>query len=571
MPSLVAVSGALNGSRFVIQEEAVIGRSPSCDVSLSDGRASRRHARLTVQAGILRISDLGSRNGTFVNGEKIDDERMLEPGDRVLVGNTAFVVDPPMAEEVSGGAASADEAYPAEDLLPYAGLEGVLLSAAGLLFSALSPGAALRRVGEELVRALSADVVGALVLREGSLIPVLVLGTGEMAVPSALVKGAMEERLVGRVGTAASAPLSVRGSEPLGLLYAQRLEEPFSKAELSLLAGVGRLTAQAIASLRQEEEALDEESILVGQSRAFRRSLEQCRKVAHSDLSVCMVGEGGTGKRLMARFSVARGPRALQPVVVVECRSPNAETQLFGSRTRPSGFARADGGTLILAGLDGLRKSAAERLLDCLQRGHAPGPDGGEIRFDVRLYSTSRSSPTRLASEGTLPFELATLCSGVEVESPPLRERPGDLPLLIAHFTKRLQDNAPHSNLLISPEAHHVLAGYPFPGNLRELRNMVERLWMLGLDEILPEHLAPETQTRFGDAAIAPLGQLLENVERQAISRAMMRADGKKVEAARMLGISRPTLDKKLSEYALESLHRRPSLPSLPKVEPPKT
>src|SRR5947209_5181285 len=103
MPSLVAASGPLAGSRFVVQGEAVVGRSPSCEIALADSRASRRHARLELQSGKLNITDLGSRNGTFVNGERIEGARSLETGDRVTIGSTAFVVDPPLAAEVAEG------------------------------------------------------------------------------------------------------------------------------------------------------------------------------------------------------------------------------------------------------------------------------------------------------------------------------------------------------------------------------------------------------------------------------------------------------------------------------------
>jgi pSer/pThr/pTyr-binding forkhead associated (FHA) protein len=147
MPSLVAASGPLAGSRFVIQEQAVIGRSPSCEIAVDDSRASRRHARVEMEAGKLSLTDLGSRNGTFVNGERLEGARALETGDRVTIGATVFVVDPPLTAEVNEGSqAEPDAAFPAEELLPFAGNEGVLLTLAGQLLSASSVGAVVRRV-----------------------------------------------------------------------------------------------------------------------------------------------------------------------------------------------------------------------------------------------------------------------------------------------------------------------------------------------------------------------------------------------------------------------------------------
>jgi DNA-binding NtrC family response regulator len=243
-------------------------------------------------------------------------------------------------------------------------------------------------------------------------------------------------------------------------------------------------------------------------------------------------------------------------VVGVDCRAPGADQQLFGGRTRVSAFARADGGTLLLLGLDGLPKAHHPRLLDILGRGLAPGPDGGEIRFDVRLYSTARSSPSLLAARGELPFELANLCAGVEVELPPLRERSGDLPLLLEHFARALAPRGSGVPLTFSAEALAILGQHAFPGNVREAHNLVERLTLLQVGEVQPAHLPPETRAS-PHAEAETLSALVERVEREAISRAMARAHGKKVEAAKLLDISRPTLDKKLAEYGLGTTRKR--------------
>ena len=556
MPSLVAASGPLAGARFVVQAEAVVGRSPSCEIAVADSRASRRHAKLQVQAGKLHIADLGSRNGTFVNGERIDSARLLEAGDRVIVGATTFVVDPPLATEIADGPRpEPDETFAPEDLLPFAGNEGVLLQVASQLLSASSQGAVVRRLAEELTRALGADVVSALILQEGTLSPAAVQGSKEIAVPRALVRATLEGKQVARLGPAMAAPLALRGGEPLGILFAERTDEPFSREELSLLASLARLGAQAMTALRGRTDG-GEEATLVGQSRPFRRALELARKVAYSELAACFVGERGSGKRGLAEFSIARGPRAVQPRVAVELRAANAEEQLFGAPGRGSAFARADGGTLLLCGLEALQRPLATRLLDALSRNLAPGPDGGELHFDVRLYSTSREPPSRLAARGVLPYEVANLLAGVEVEVPPLRERPGDLELLLAHFAELARRERGARPLVFPPETLAALLAYGFPANAHEVRGLVERLCVLDVDEVQVQHLPPEMRAGAnpGDQS---LGALVEAVEREAIGRAMARAGGKKVEAARLLGISRPTLDKKLGEYGLGTTRKR--------------
>jgi DNA-binding NtrC family response regulator len=258
----------------------------------------------------------------------------------------------------------------------------------------------------------------------------------------------------------------------------------------------------------------------------------------------------------------------LQPVVIVDGRAPGIEEQLLGGRTRISAFARADGGTLILLGIDGMPRALYARLVDVLSRRMAPGPDGGEIRFDVRLYATSRISPSALAARGEMPFELANLCAGVEVEVPPLRERPGDLPLLLEHFARILARRGPGTRLSFSPEALAALAQHAFPGNLSEVHNFVERLVLLGVGEVLPTHLPPETQAAAMTEGEA-LSARVERVERDAIAKAMARTAGKKVDAAKLLGISRPTLDKKLAEYGLGATRRRPGTEGVDSVTAP--
>jgi DNA-binding NtrC family response regulator/pSer/pThr/pTyr-binding forkhead associated (FHA) protein len=557
MPSLVAATGPLAGSRFMVDGDTTIGRSPSCEIAIADSRASRRHVQLSLRDGKLTLTDLGSRNGTLVNGERITGSRTLEPGDRVIVGSTTFVVDPPLAAEVQDSNQSRpDELLGVEDVLPVAGTEGVLLSTAGLLFSAESLGAVVRRTGEELMRALGADVVAALVLQDGTLLPTLILGGKEVAVPRPLVRAALDERSVARLGTGAAAPLSLAGTESMGILFVERADEPLNREELGLLTSVARLAAGAIVARKQQTEAGEPDELLLGQSRLFRRSLELARKMAFSDLSACFVGERGTGKRLLARFAVARGPRALQPVVTVDCRAGTAEAHLFGGHSRASAFARADGGTLLLVGLDALPRALLPRLLDCLQRGRAPGPDGNEIRFDLRVLTTSRESPSKLAARGDLPFELATLCAGVEVDTPPLRERPGDVAVLMEHISRKLFEQGLGQVPPLADDARALIHGYAYPGNIRELENLVARLAGLQVARVEAGHLPPELRSALEDADV-PLATLVGQVERDAIRRAMAKASGKKVEAARLLGISRPTLDKKLAEFGLGGTRRR--------------
>ncbi|MFN7130431.1 MAG: FHA domain-containing protein, partial [Myxococcales bacterium] len=143
MPMLVAASGPRVGARFEIGAELVIGRSPSCEIALpDDGKVSRRHARLWAKGEQFAVEDLGSRNGTWVNGDRIEAEVLLSPGDRVQVGDTAFLFDPPVRAEIDDGGADASQAGAVEEFLPVTGEAAQLFRAATALITCASEASA---------------------------------------------------------------------------------------------------------------------------------------------------------------------------------------------------------------------------------------------------------------------------------------------------------------------------------------------------------------------------------------------------------------------------------------------
>src|SRR5580704_4417020 len=162
MPALLLLSGPSAGLRFDVKSEAVLGRSPSCDIPLEDHKVSRRHAKIVVQDGEVRISDLGSRNGTVVNGEKIDAEAILLPGDRVQVGDTTALFEPPAKASFAARETAEIHSTPVDELLPRVGPEGALYSISLSLLGATSEAMVLRQAAEEAARALSADKAAAL-------------------------------------------------------------------------------------------------------------------------------------------------------------------------------------------------------------------------------------------------------------------------------------------------------------------------------------------------------------------------------------------------------------------------
>lgn len=564
MPGLLLLSGPSSGLRYDVVDEATLGRSPSCEIPLEDNKVSRRHARIFITEGQTRIADLGSRNGTVVNGEKIEAEAILLPGDRVQVGETTVLYEP-MAKaafsetEVEGGVTAAL----VEELLPRVGREAALYSAGTALLTATSETMVLRRAAQEALRSLNADCAAAMLGGKEGLLTAAVVGAEKVEIPRSLVAAALERREVGRVGNTLCAPLAASGGAPFGLLYIQRDGSAFEAADEPLAAALGRLAGEAFANVRAGFEGQAASAItLVGTSKMFRKTVEQARRAAAGAANVLLHGEPGTGRRLIAQYIHSRSSRALGPVLEVDCRSPsgaNVDEALFGRASAPgvpplsSALFRADGGTLILLHVDSLPRHTAERLARFLAAKTAPAREGGEEPVDLRVIATSMTSLSKPTQKLELAPELARALGGLEIEVLPLRERKTDVTELFDHFaaliTKPLRRDIPQ----LTPDAKRMLADYAWPQNVYEVRLVAERLASLyaGLT-VNALKLPPEIQEG-GEERTAPrtLQDRISQLERDAISEALREAKGKKIRAAAILGISRPTLDKKIEDYSL--------------------
>ncbi|MBI3181965.1 MAG: sigma 54-interacting transcriptional regulator [Myxococcales bacterium] len=559
MPALLLLTGPSAGLRLEVKEEAVLGRSPSCEIPLEDGKVSRRHARIFLKEGQARIVDLGSRNGTAVNGERIEGEAILLPGDRVQVGDSTVLYEPPAKASLQDREAGEVHTFPVEEVLPAVGPVAALYSAGVGLLSATSEAMVLRRAAEELGRSVNADRAAALLGGMEGLLTAAVVGAEAVEVPRSMVRAALERKETGRAEGVLCAPLAASGGLPFGILYADRTE-PFGAEEQKVAAALGRLAGEAFAAVRSRTEREAPQVMLVGSSRQFRKTVEQARRAAAGAEAVVLHGEAGTGKSLAAHYIHGRSSRGLGPLLSVDCRQgPLAvEEELFGRQSGPgvpplsSALLRSDGGTLVLAHVEMLQRSTAERLARLLARKMAPARQGGEEPVDVRVIASASAPLQLLAAKGEIDGELAKALSGTEIELLPLRERRTDVPALLELFAARATRPLRREPPTLSPDARRMLVDYAWPGNVRELRLLAERLAVLYAGaEVSALKLPPEVQE--GSAAAGPktLSQLIGRLERDAISEALREARGKKIRAAAILGISRPTLDKKIEDYRL--------------------
>ena len=307
---------------------------------------------------------------------------------------------------------------------------------------------------------------------------------------------------------------------------------------------------------------------IVGRSPAIRKLLEEIRRVGPSMARVLIQGEHGTGKELVARALWASGPRREMPFVAMNCAAiPEelVESELFGhergaftgaTQARRGHFEEADGGTLFLDEVADLSARAQTKLLRVLQEGEFTRVGGSRtIRVDVRVLAASNRDLAELARSGRFREDLYFRLAVIPVTVPPLRERPEDIPLLVEHFAAQLARGDGARRKRFAPAALERLARHRFPGNVRELGNLVERLVLtgpsdtIGLEEVAavlpPLERAPSRAMRLGDA--------VEEFERKEIEAALAEAGGNMTQAAARLGLERSHLYKKMKKLGLRT------------------
>ncbi|MET0067402.1 MAG: sigma 54-interacting transcriptional regulator [Candidatus Thiodiazotropha sp.] len=287
------------------------------------------------------------------------------------------------------------------------------------------------------------------------------------------------------------------------------------------------------------------------------RLIERLRIVAGSDASVLIQGESGTGKTEFARMLHQSSQRADKPFVEVNCGAIPAtliESELFGHvrgaftgavKDRPGRFAAANGGTLFLDEISELPRELQPKLLRVLQDGeYEPVGSDRTTKVDVRVVSASNQDLRDLVDNGGFRADLYYRIAVVPLVAPPLRERPGDIPLLINVFLQRLTLRGYPPEISFSRDAMRSIMNYPWPGNVRELANVVEHSVICAVDgEVLPESL-PDTLRDYCQARMqAPNHDVdLSATERDRIETALLKANNNKTLAAQILGVDRSTL-----------------------------
>ncbi|MGE5568736.1 MAG: sigma-54-dependent transcriptional regulator [Rhodospirillales bacterium] len=343
------------------------------------------------------------------------------------------------------------------------------------------------------------------------------------------------------------------------------LEKPLTRDRLLLVIK----NALEQAALRRENarlrELVGDDPRMIGVSEAFLRVVEQARMVARSDARVLLSGESGTGKELLAEYIHRESPFASGPFVKMNCAAIPTElleTELFGhekgaftgaAAARRGKFELADGGTLFLDEVGDLHETAQAKLLRVLQEGEFHRVGGEQtIRVAVRVISATNRDLAAMVAQKQFREDLYYRLCVVPIRVPPLRERPEDVRPLAAYF---LEDFCRRNNFkpkTVDDEAYAVLEKFHWPGNARELRNVVERMAILTPGERLGVESVPlEIRLRKGAAPRSSVQDARDAAERDYILRALEQANWNVSSAARTLGMERTNLHKRIRALGL--------------------
>ena len=317
--------------------------------------------------------------------------------------------------------------------------------------------------------------------------------------------------------------------------------------------------------------------ILLGDSQALRNIRSTIEKLSRSQAPIYISGESGTGKELAAKLIHSKGPRADQPFVPVNCGaipSELMESEFFGHKKgsftgavndKDGLFQVAEGGTLFLDEVAELPLHMQVKLLRTIQE-KAVRPIGAqqEVPTDVRILSATHKELGKLVEEGLFRQDLYYRLNVIQLHIPPLRERPEDIPLLLQHFLGKLAGQMQQPGLQLDESAMLTLGQYAFPGNVREMENILERASTLcegntitSTDLQLPTATPPGTtatsaEPEATESGTVPLDTYMDGIEKNALLKALEKTRYNKTAAAKLLGITFRALRYRLKKLGLE-------------------
>jgi two-component system response regulator AtoC len=558
--------------------DVVVGRAETADLRLRDSAVSRSHARITVSGGEAQIADLGSQNGTRLNGERLVGARPLVSGDVVTICSITLVFH------------SSARPTPARQLLDLAPfrqraeeeLERALRYDRQLTMMALSLGAVLDRVRLSLALGTSLRLMDVVGLGGGDQVLLLMpeVGADEAVTAGNLVLGALRE--VAPRARAGFATCPADGCEVDTLLGSAR-------------AAVVAATAGTVAASTGSYRTLDVggQAIVVADP-AMSRLFLLIERLASSDLPVLVCGETGTGKEICATALHAWSARRDRPLVTLNCAALQetlVESELFGHErgaftgavgAKPGLLERGTGGTVLLDEVGELSASAQAKLLRVLETKRVQRlGDVREREIDIRIVAATNRNLDVEVREGRFRQDLFFRLSGGMLWLPPLRDRRRELTILAQTFLADACARGGREPMAISDATMRALAAYSWPGNIRELKNLMDYAAAAVPEPMLePSHIAARlggagaTPTRDLDGwplepmepmdtgvfsvptpgsppRFRPIDEEVRELERSRMAAALGVTGGNQTKAAELIGMALRTFQTKVKQYGL--------------------
>jgi transcriptional regulator with GAF, ATPase, and Fis domain len=603
---LLTISGPLSQSVINCDEQTPVtmGRGPSNSVVLKDQQASREHCVVESSPAGFRVRDLDSRNGTWVNGQRIT-EHDLNSGDHLWIGGSVFIfvypdqahVEPSTPIEVTSEEQDAplppegDESPATERLLTRTVRDLHLLSrVASKIGEIKDPEALLHQTVWALFESIPVDRCAVVLIGDASeeirsvaawnksnpLSPVRVSRTAlrrvidsktgflsrDVAADPSMVKAVSVDMNTTR--SVLCVPIA-DSHRVIGAIYAESddVKSRLDDQHLQLMNAIASLAGlQYQNALRSEvlvsensrlRKALGFDTGLVGDSSAMQEILRKITKLAETRSTALIIGETGTGKELVARALHQASSIAHKPFVAVNCAAITEtllESELFGhekgaftgaENRRRGFFEQADTGTIFLDEVGELAPSAQVKLLRVLQQREVVRVGSSQpIKIDVRVIAATHRDLAAMVKQGQFREDLYYRLNVVTIQVPPLRNRMDDLSALAQHLVQKYSASCNRNVRGVSRDAMECMRLYTWPGNIRELENVIERAVVLGSsDTILPEDL-PETLFEAPASVAVGVPNFHASVaqhKRDIILRAVQQAQGNLSEAARLLGL----------------------------------
>ncbi len=588
--------------------DTTMGRGLECQIQLQDPLASRVHARIYHRAAQWHVEDLQSRNGTILNGSKID-RATLDHGNRIRIGNTELEfsddtlnedltierinLSHDLRESISGnitdGIASGMLAFlslrKANRTDDLADLHQLSIRC----ISIVSSEQVIELASEVLKSRTHATVVAFLLAdKDGELIDQRRLTTGEVSritlshrLTEMVCKQANAVWVKNEVRNVSDGPLRhyadaicvplLNEGNLVGIIHLYREKEVFDKYAFHFAIAAASFLAPSIVRAQNESTLRISHGRLRSKNADFDELLGNCSamtelknkiiRVAGATGCILIRGESGSGKELVARAIHRASLRAERPMLSVNCAAIPAdlmESQLFGhakgaftgaDKDHIGWFEQAHGGTLFLDEIGELTLEGQAKLLRILE-GHPFLPVGGrkEVRVDVRVLAATNRDLSEFVADKRFREDLFYRLSVFELQVPPLRQRGQDVSLLIDHFLEHFGAQHGRTQIRLSSAARKRMLEYNWPGNVRQLRNVIDSAVVLAVtDEIQPSDLTlHESKPDVFDTLN------VEHWEQRLIREALKRTRGNIPESAELLGISRATLYRKLEIYNID-------------------